>query len=350
MGWNRDIDNRILRAGKAWFRLKMRLIGSRLSKKMQARIVETCVESALLFDCQARTWYVSELKRLQKFMDRIYRYVWSRKTKPPLMQMEEEGKKMEDVRAELGVKSIRWKVEKRSLERLGHVMRMDDGRMTKATTLGWMEELEKYEKASGKSRKTVLYWKKLVREAGLDCTDIGNLTKDRKKWKSLVQERMKHLDEWERSKGNKWQGERKARNKKWTDDSLACAVCGKTCKSKGGLVNHRRRMHETSRLKKKFECVRCKEEFMSEANLLNHKKVCGGAVASAEGRKRCLCGKEYSAGYMRTHRKKCTAWIADQAASPPTAAAPAPRTNCPTCGKLMRKDNLARHLKDVHNE
>ena len=183
-----------------------------------------------------------------------------------------------------------------------------------------------------------------------DCTDIGNLTKDRKQWKSLVQERMKHLDEWERSKGNKWQGERKARNKKWTDDSLACAVCGKTCKSKGGLVNHRRRMHETSRLKKKFECVRCKEEFMSEANLLNHKKVCGGAVASAEGRKRCLCGKEYSAGYMRTHRKKCTAWIADQAASPPTAAAPAPRTNCPTCGKLMRKDNLARHLKDVHNE
>ena len=120
--------------------------------------------------------------------------------------MEDEGRNIEDVRAELGVKSLRWMVEKRALERLGHVMRMDDSRMTKAASLGWMEELENYDKASGKCRKMVLYWRKLAREAGLDGANIGNLTKDKKAWKGLVQERMKHL-EWERSKGNKWQGE-----------------------------------------------------------------------------------------------------------------------------------------------
>ena len=223
--------------------------------------------------------------------------------------------------------------------------------MTKAATLGWMEELENYDKASGKCRKIVLYWRKLVREAGLDGTNIGNLTKDRKVWKGLVQERMKYLDEWERSKGNKWQGRRDVRNKKWTDGRLECDVCGRLCKSKAGLVNHRRRTHdEVSKLKKKFECAKCKEIFMSESNLLNHKKVCGGAVASVEGRRRCICGKEYSVNYLRTHRKKCAAWIADQAANPPTAADPAPRTNCPTCGKLIRNDNLARHLREVHHE
>ena len=338
MGWKKDIDNRIARAGKAWFRLKMRLVGSTLSKKMQARIVETCVESALLFDCHTRVWYVSELKRLQKFMDRKYRYVWSRKTKPPLIQMEEEGKKMEDVRAELGVKSVRWKVEKRALERLGHVMRMDDSRMTKAVCLGWMGELEKHDKASGKSRKTVLYWKKLAREAGMDVTNIGNLTQDKKKWKALVQERMKHLDEWERSKGHNWQGARKERNKVWTDGQFVCDVCGRVCKSKGGLVNHRRRIHEVSKLKKKFECTSCKEIFMSEANLLNHKKVCGRAVASVAGRRRCICGKEYSVNYLRQHRKKCETWLADQTASPPTAAGPAPRTDCPSCGVFNIRD------------
>ena len=31
-----------------------------------------------------------------------------------------------DVRARLGVKSVQWKIEKRVLERVGHVMRMKD--------------------------------------------------------------------------------------------------------------------------------------------------------------------------------------------------------------------------------
>ena len=39
---------------------------------------------------------MKELDRLQRFMDRIYRYVWSKKTKPPLIQMQEEGKNMSD--------------------------------------------------------------------------------------------------------------------------------------------------------------------------------------------------------------------------------------------------------------
>lgn len=52
------------------------------------------MESALLFDCLVRVWCVGELKRMQSFMDRIYRYVWSRKTKPPLVQMQEEGRNM----------------------------------------------------------------------------------------------------------------------------------------------------------------------------------------------------------------------------------------------------------------
>ena len=74
-------------------------------------------------------------------MDRCYRYIWGNKRQPPLIQMQEERKNMFDVRAELGVKSIRWKIEKKVLERIGHVMRMGDDRMTKACVLGWMEAL-----------------------------------------------------------------------------------------------------------------------------------------------------------------------------------------------------------------
>ena len=63
---------------------KQRLKDAKISKMLQARIVETSVESSMLFDCQARTWRVKEVKKLQGFVDRAYRYIWSNKTKPPL--------------------------------------------------------------------------------------------------------------------------------------------------------------------------------------------------------------------------------------------------------------------------
>ena len=138
-------------------KVKRQLRGSRISKKVQARVVEACVESTLLFDCQARTWQVRELKRLQQTMDKKYRYIWSNKREPPLIQMQREGKNMFDIRRELGVKSVRQKVEKRILERIGHVIRMEDTRLTKAACLGWMKDLEEHDKVPGKKRKTVLY-------------------------------------------------------------------------------------------------------------------------------------------------------------------------------------------------
>ena len=107
MGWKKDVEQRLGRARKAWWKVKNQLKGCKMSKKMQARVVEACVESGLLFDCQVRVWRVKEMKKLQVYMNRCYRHVWSRKTGPPLKQMEREGKNMADVRRELGVRSVR---------------------------------------------------------------------------------------------------------------------------------------------------------------------------------------------------------------------------------------------------
>ena len=97
-----------------------------------------------------------------------------------------------------------------------------------------MEELERWEKPKGRRRKTVCYWKKLMREAGLDPTNAAALTADRKKWRRLVGERMRHLDKYERSLGKKWQGEQVTRNVVRVEGALVCEVCDKVCKSKGG--------------------------------------------------------------------------------------------------------------------
>ena len=49
-----------------------------------------------------------------------------------------------------------------------------------------MKELEKWGKPKGRRRRTVAYWKKLLREAGIDSTNLGAATRDRKAWRKSV--------------------------------------------------------------------------------------------------------------------------------------------------------------------
>ena len=106
MGWKEDVAARMKRGGRAWWITKKRIMGAKISKRLQAKLVKMSVESSMLFDCQARTWRVKEVKRMQSFVDRAYRYIWSSKSKPPLKQMQEEGVNMADVRKMLGVRSL----------------------------------------------------------------------------------------------------------------------------------------------------------------------------------------------------------------------------------------------------
>ena len=55
-----------------------------------------------------------------------------------------------------------------------------------------MESLESAKKVLGKKRKTILYYKKLVKEAGMDYTRVGQMTRQRKEWKKRINIRMKH--------------------------------------------------------------------------------------------------------------------------------------------------------------
>ena len=179
-------------------KVKEQLKNTRLSKRWQARIVQACVESESLFDCQARVWWKMDVMRLQKWRDKCCRYVWSNRNGELLRQMQARGENMYDVRTRLGVESVQWKIEKRVLERIGHAMRMKDDSLTKVAVLGWYKKLEGVSKASGKKRKTELYWKRIMSEGGMDWTDVGRLAGDRSGWKKLVKERMDHLYLYER--------------------------------------------------------------------------------------------------------------------------------------------------------
>ena len=136
MGAKTDVQQRKARPGKAWCQVKKQLYRSTLPRRTQARIIEACVEAALLFDCNTGVCYVRESKTLQSWIDRSYKRLWCRNTCPPLIQIELEGVNLVDMREFFGIKSIRYKIEKRTLARIGHVIRMEDSRLVETVVLG----------------------------------------------------------------------------------------------------------------------------------------------------------------------------------------------------------------------
>ena len=76
----------------------------------------------------------------------------------------------------------------------------------------------------------MLYWKRILSEAGIDWTDVGRLVSDRSGWKKLVKERMDHLDVSERqlAHGYVWRNgeERLVRNERRVNEDLRCRYEG----------------------------------------------------------------------------------------------------------------------------
>ena len=176
---------------------------------------------------------------------------------------------------------------------------------------------------------------------GVGCHDNWKEA-DRKIWKGMVRERMKHLAEWEDSKGKKWEGEEVVRSQpQKVEFVFVCEVCGKVCKNKGGLTVHRRAMHERSALKKLFPCHRCGTVFQRDANLMNHLAVCEGEECEGDSKKCNVCEKWL---------KKKSFSKQGEAHTMPIARRHVPKTSpCPSCGRELSTTNMARHLKICRN-
>ena len=53
-------------------------------------------------------------------------------------------------------------------------------------------------KTPGKKRKTIIYWKKLLREANIDWTEAGRMAQDRSAWKEVVMKRVAHMEKYKK--------------------------------------------------------------------------------------------------------------------------------------------------------
>ena len=284
---------------------------------------------------------------MQQWIDRRYRYVWSNKKEPPLKTMQRIKHNMQDLRNSLQINTLQWKIEQRSLQRIGHVMRLDNSRPVKRAMTGWLPALETIPKEKTKIRTTPHYWNRLVKEAGVNPTQIDYLTSDRKKWRSIVRERMKHLSKWEYQQGNQAEITEQvdSRNIKPAVSSRQCQDCNMTCKSAAGLSIHRKRMHTQTTIT--FTCAKCLMSFKSENTKLNHMKTCQGEI-QRHGNKQCTkCFSWISAPNFSRHRAKCCPKSSDNVHARKYVCKYVP---CPVCKRPTSATNLARHLRTCRNE
>ena len=135
----------------------------------------------------------------------------------------------------------------------------------------------------------------VLREAGIDWTEVEQLTSDRKGWKEKVAERMEHLDRWERQKGHGYNGyrweqgeERLVRNVVRGEGELVCRYegCGKVCRNrnKAGFVMHEKRMHRVNEERDRLKCERCGRGFDAEGQRVSHIRSCMDVAYRGGGR------------------------------------------------------------------
>ena len=147
----------------------------------------------------------------------------------------------------LHFQSIRSKIEKQTLKRIGHIPRLPDDRPTKIAVLGWLPDLEFIPAMKKKTRTTLDYWQCLIKEAGVNLTEVEGLTKDRKIWRNKIHERMRHLEKWEYFHAIPREGQifpsSLNRNMKPPDSKLHSSECKCDFKSAADIAIPNKRCH-----------------------------------------------------------------------------------------------------------
>ena len=110
-----------------------------------------------------------------------------------LRQMQECGINMDDIRSQLQVSSARTKAELAHLTRMGLILRLPDKSLVKKALLGWLATLESKTKSKRKTLMVIPYWRRLIKEAGMEGNMIEELTSNHLDWKANVKKRRLHV-------------------------------------------------------------------------------------------------------------------------------------------------------------
>ena len=237
---DKEIDRRIGKASTTLARLTKRVWSNpELTVKTKMAVYNACVLSTLLYGSESWTTYSRQEKRLNSFhmrsLRRILGITWQEKVTNA------------EVLSRANLPSMYTLLRQRRLRWLGHVRRMDDGRIPKDILYG--------ELAAGK-RNT---GRPLLRFKDVCKRDMKNLDINTDSWEVLASDRLgwrgtlrTQLQAGEEKMMEAAAEKRALRKSAATNRSIpshtdtlsatyTCDACGRDCHSRIGLFSHRRR-------------------------------------------------------------------------------------------------------------
>ena len=260
---------------------------------------------------------------------------------------------MANVRNQQQVSPIRTKIEVAHLTRMGHMLRLPDESLVKQALLGWLPKLEDKIKSKKKTLTIIPYWRRLIKEMGMEVNMIEELTSNHEDWKVTVKKRQLHMEEYERQHGKAYKipgGTDKIdqRSQGVRCDDAKCLHKGsnRVFKTRAALTIHQKWLHRDLTNAPLFVCLNCSDEFKQERSMKNHYKRCDGE-RTLNGKKECRnCMKWISKVNFARHRHYGASdkeLYGTHILS--TTTCRTNRTKCKMCDKMTTEANTARHQK-----
>ncbi|XP_063585836.1 uncharacterized protein LOC134763209 [Penaeus indicus] len=231
-----ELNTRIGKAATTMARLTKRVWdNTMLTTNTKMRVYQACVLSTLLYGSETWTLYSVQERRLNTFhlrcLRRLLGITWQDRV-PNI-----------DVLAKAGMPSMFAILSQRRLRWLGHVTRMDDGRIPKDMLFG---ELATGTRSTG--RPALRYkdvCKRDLKAGGFNPSDLEIAATNRSGWRSTTRDIVKAAEDM---RDARW-GERRLRKQLWLqsappytrEPAFTCSRCGRPCGSRIGLYSHSRR-------------------------------------------------------------------------------------------------------------
>ena len=229
----KEISRRLAAAGETFWKLKKGVFGStEVTLKVKIRVYVASVIVVLLYGGETWNVHAEEIRRLEVFHTNCMRCMLGKSKRDHITNVE--------IRRMMGMERIEGMLMERRLRWLGHVARMEEGRIPKRMLFGRLEG------ATRAQSKPLKRWKDVVRgdmrSVGIEDRWYG-MVGERNEWRAKVRAMVEKWGE-EREKEEMEDRERRRRNDGRGSggevSGVTCGGCGAMMKSEGGLKRHYR--------------------------------------------------------------------------------------------------------------
>ena len=229
-----ELNARIGKASATMAKLSKRVWeNKKLTISTKVKVYHACVLSTLLYGSEAWTLYSSHERKLNTFhmrcLRRLLGITW------------QDRIRNEDVLKRAGTWSMQCILTQRRLRWLGHVCRMDDGRIPKDLLFG---ELATGTRPTGRPNLRFKdTCKRDLRDCGINPADLQSASSNRSSWRIATRVGSRQAEERKTILRRKKKEERKQGSRTKIDcvPEYTCTRCGRACHSRIGLYSHSRR-------------------------------------------------------------------------------------------------------------